>query len=136
MEVRKFILKETLLLALGEIVCLGAMFGVFAMFDRFDLKVVLGGVIGVILALLNFFFLAIMANRAADKAEAQDVKGGKATIKASFWGRMFGLIGLLVLFALTGKCNTLAMVVPVLLGSPIIIVIEFLRKSGGTTHGN
>lgn len=136
MDVRKFILKETVILALGELVCLGVMFGIFAMFDALGWKVVLGGVIGLVLAVLNFFFMAISANRAADKAVEQDVKGGKAIVKSSFYGRMFGLIAMLVLFSLTGKCNTLAMVVPVLLGSPIIMVVEFFRKSGGTTHAN
>lgn len=136
MDVRKFILKETLFLALGELACLGVMFGMFAMFDTIGFKVILGGIIGLILAVLNFFFMAVAANRAADKAVAQDVKGGEATIKASRRFRTIGLLALLALFALSGKCNLLAMVVPVLLGSPIIMVIEFFRKSGGTTHGN
>lgn len=131
MDIRKFIIKETAFLALGELVCLGAMFGIFAMFEAFDRTVIIGGVIGVVLALLNFFFMALAANSAADKAVEQDVKGGKATIKASFYGRMLALVALMYLFVKTGHCNTLALVIPVLLGSPIIMVVEFFRKSGG-----
>ena len=59
MDPRKFIIKETALLALGEAVCVAAMAGIYAMLGSLDYKVLLGGAIGLAIAVGNFFFMAI-----------------------------------------------------------------------------
>lgn len=130
MNSRKFILRETALLLLGEAVCVAAMIGIFAMLGRLDYKVILGGALGALLAVGNFFIMAIASDTAADKAMEQDVKTGKAAIKASYTMRMIVIGVLLFLFAKSGHCNLIAMVVPLFLVFPIIMVIEFFRKSG------
>lgn len=130
MSTRKFIIRETLLLAIGEAVCIAAMVGIFALLNSFSYKVVLGGIIGGILAVGNFFFMAIASNSAADKASEQDVKGGQATIKLSYYGRLVVIGVLLFVFAKSGHCNLLALGCPLFFVFPIITVIEFFRKSG------
>lgn len=130
MSTRKFIIRETLLLAIGEAVCIAAMVGIFALLNSFSYKVVLGGIIGGILAVGNFFFMAIASNSAADKAAEQDVKGGQATIKLSYYGRLVVIGVLLFVFAKSGHCNLLALGCPLFFVFPIITVIEFFRKSG------
>lgn len=130
MSTRKFIIRETLLLAIGEAVCIAAMVGIFALLNSFSYKVVLGGIIGGILAVGNFFFMAIASNSAADKATEQDVKGGQATIKLSYYGRLVVIGVLLFVFAKSGHCNLLALGCPLFFVFPIIMVIEFFRKSG------
>lgn len=130
MKSRKFILRETALLLLGEAVCVAAMIGIFAMLGSLDYKVILGGALGALLAVGNFFIMAIASDAAADKAVEQDVKTGKAAIKASYGMRMIVIGVLLFLFAKSGHCNLIAMVVPLFLVFPIILVIEFFRKSG------
>ena len=132
MNVRKFILRETALLALGELVCSAAIVGVFAMLGHFSYKVILGAAIGVILAVGNFFFMAIASNAAADKAMEDDVKTGKSMVKASYGMRLLVIGVLLFVFAKSGHCNLLALVCPMLFVFPIITVIEFFRKSGET----
>lgn len=132
MNTRKFILRETALLALGEAICLAATAGVFAMLGYFSYKVILGGALGALLAVGNFFFMAVASDAAADKAAQQDVKGGKAAIKASYSMRMVVIGLLLILFAKSGHCNLIAMIIPLFLVFPILIVIEFFRKSGGS----
>lgn len=132
MNTRKFILRETALLALGEAVCVAATAGVFAMLGFFNYKVILGGVLGALLAVGNFFFMAVASDAAADRAMDQDVKGGKAAIKASYSMRMVVIGVLLLLFAKSGHCNVIAMIIPLFLVFPILIVIEFFRKSGGS----
>lgn len=131
MNPRQFIIRETALLALGEAVCVTAMVGIFAMLGYFDYKVILGGTIGLILAVGNFFFMAITSDAAADKAMEQDVKAGKATVKASYSLRLIVLGVLLFVFAKSGHCNLIAMVCPLFFVFPIITVIEFFRKAGG-----
>lgn len=130
MNSRKFILRETALLLLGEAVCVAAMAGVFALLGSLDYKVILGGALGALLAVGNFFVMAIASDAAADRAVAQDVKTGKAAVKASYGLRMIVIGVLLFLFAKSGHCNLIAMVVPLFLVFPILMVIEFFRKSG------
>lgn len=132
MNTRKFILRETALLAIGELVCIAAMIGIFALLGYLDYKVILGGAIGGVLAVGNFFFMAIAANTAADKAADQNVKDGKAVIKGSYFGRLLVIGLLLFVFAKSGHCNVLAMGCPLFFVFPIITVIEFFRKAGGS----
>ena len=131
MDPRKFIIKETALLALGEAVCVAAMAGIYAMLGSLDYKVLLGGVIGLAIAVGNFFFMAIASDMAAEKALEQDVKRGKAAVKASYTLRLVVMGVLLFVFAKSGHCNVLAMVCPLFFVFPIITVIEFFRKAGG-----
>ena len=88
MESRKFVIRKTLLILLGQAVCVAIMLGIFYLLGRFDRSVVLGGIFGGLIATANFFFMAVGATLAADKAEKQDVKGGQATIQASYIGRL------------------------------------------------
>lgn len=130
MNPRKFILRETALLGAGELVCVAAMVGIFAMLGYFDYTVILGGVIGALIAVGNFFFMAIASNAAADKAVEDDVKTGKSMIKVSYGMRLLIIGVLLFVFAKSGHCNLLALVCPLFFVFPIITVIEFFRKSG------
>lgn len=133
MDPRKFVLKETALVALGQTICVAAMIGIFALLGRSDRTVVIGGIAGGALAVLNFLFMAIGASIASDKAMAQDVKGGQATIQLSYIARL-ALIAI-VLFALvkSGLCDVIAAVLPLAFTRPILTIGEFFRKSGGNS---
>lgn len=131
MKSRKFIIRETALLALGQLLCIAAMIGVFALLGHFSYKVVLGGAIGGLLAVGNFFFMAIGSDAAADKASQDDVKTGKAVMKSSYGMRMLVLAVLLIVCAKSGHCQPVALACPLLFVFPIIVVIEFFRKAGG-----
>lgn len=134
MKSRKFILRETALLALGELLCIAAMAGVFALLGWLDYKVIVGGALGGLLAVGNFFFMAIASDAAADKAADQDIKAGKAAMKVSYSMRLLVLGVLLVVFAKSGHCNIWGLICPLFFVFPIIMVIEFFRKSGGANH--
>lgn len=130
MESRKFVLKETALVAIGQALCVAAMIAVFWLLGGYDRSVLLGGLAGGVIATLNFFFMAVVASLAADKAEAQDVKGGQAMIQSSYLVRMVLLF--IILFALvkSGLCNVIAVVLPLAFTRPILTIAEFFRKSG------
>lgn len=130
MDSRKFVFQETAVIAAGQVICVGAMYGIFALLGAFDSTVLLGGIVGAVLSLLNFFFMAVGATIAADKATNQNVNGGKATIKTSYTLRMVLLALVLFAFAKSGLCNVLAMVLPLAFVRPIITVAEFFRKPG------
>lgn len=130
MDQRKFVLKETAIVALGQALCVSAMIGIFALLGLSRLDVLLGGISGGLLATLNFLFMAIFANIAADKAQAQDVKGGQVTIQASYFGRL--IVTAVVAFALvkSGLCDPIATILPLAFTRPILTIREFFRKSG------
>lgn len=130
MDSRKLVLQETAIITIGQVLCVAAMFGIFALLGKFDQTVLWGGILGGVLAILNFFFMAIGANLAADKAEADNVKGGKAIIQGSFMLRYLLLIVVLFAGAKSGFCNVVALVLPLVFTRPILTVGEFFRKSG------
>lgn len=133
MNSRKFILRQTILLFLGELICCAAMVGIFALLGYFNYKVILGGVFGILLAVGNFFFMGLSAHAAADRATQQDQKGGQSIMKTSYRMRLLILGVLLFVFAKSGHCNLIALVCPLFFTFPIIIVSEFFRKSGDAT---
>lgn len=130
MNTKRFILKKLLVLAIGQTIFVAGMCGVFALLDRFDWTVLLGGAIGAVLALGNFFLMAVAADHAADQATDENVKGGKTTIRVSYLVRLLGLFALLFVFAKTGLCHPFALVLPLVAQSPILMITEFFRKSG------
>ena len=130
MNTRRFVLRETGMLAIGELLCVGAMVGIFAILGYYDTTVLVGAIIGCVLAVGNFFLMAVASEAAADKAMNEDVKGGKAAIKTSFQMRLLVLFVVMILLARSGVCHPIAMVVPLLLVRPVLTVVEFFRKAG------
>ena len=130
MDSRKIVFQETAIIAIGQVICTAAMIGIFALLGRFDRSVLFGGILGAVIAILDFLFMAVGTSLAADKAEAQNVKGGKATIQISFLLRHVVMIIVLFAAAYSGLCNVIALVIPLVFTRPILSVGEFFRKSG------
>lgn len=133
MNSKNSLLRQTITVTAGQVLGCAGMIGIFALLNKFDNSVLLGAAAGAILATANFFLMALGANLAADKAEQQDVKGGQALIHISYLGRMIGLFLLLALCAKSGKCNVVALVIPLLFVRPTLTIAEFFRKKGGQT---
>lgn len=132
MDPRKIVLKETAIVAVGQPVCLAVMFGVFALLGRFDGTVLSGGIVGMVLAVGNFFFMALTTSLAADKAAAGDVKGGQKLVKTSYILRLAVLCAVLFAVGKSGLCDVFAVILPQVFVRPTITVAEFFRKSGET----
>ena len=131
MESRKFVFRQTGILAAGQALCTAAMIGVFALIGKFDTSVLLGGIVGGLIATANFFFMSLFVTLAADKAEAQDVAGGQKLIQLSYMGRMLALFLILFLCAKSGKFHLLALVILLVFTRPILTVSELFKKKGG-----
>ena len=127
METRKIVLHETGIIAIGECMGVAVMLAIFALLGRFDRSVVLGGLIGGVLTILNFF---LNANNAADKAVSQDVKSGKSMLQLSYAARLAMIFVVLFACVKSGLCNVFAIVIPLLFVRPTITIAEFFRKSG------
>ena len=130
MESRKAVIRETLAVLLGVTVCAALMCGVFALLHKFDMTVLLGAALGTALTVLNFFSLAMVATRAADRAQQQDVEGGKKLLKGSYPIRILALAVVLFVCAKSGYFNVIALVLPLVFVRPVITVLEFFRKKG------
>lgn len=130
MNSRKLVLVQTGVVAAGQVICTAVMMGAFALLQKFDSAVLLGGIVGVLVAVGNFFAMALTAMIAADKAQAQDVNGGKATMKASMFGRLIVMGVILVVFGKSGYCDVLALLIPQVFTRPILTVWEFFGKAG------
>lgn len=132
MDSRKIVFQETSVIAIGEAICVPLMMLAFFLCGAFDRTVVFGGIAGAVIATANFFFMALSTSLAADKAQQQDVKGGQATMQFSYIFRLLLIFGALFVCAKSGVMNLLALVIPVLLVRPIIMIAEFFRGKGGT----
>ncbi len=131
MDIRKFVLRQTGIIAIGEVIGTAAMVGVFALLGKFDMSILLGGIVGALAATGNFLAMAIGVNAAADKAQQQNVKGGQATIKGSFLLRMAVLFLVLFAFAKSGLCNPVALVVPLVFVRFTLTIAEFFKRKPG-----
>ena len=130
MDSRKFVLMQSLKILLGQAVCVAAMVGIFALLGQFDMTVLWGGIVGGVMATLNFFFMAMGAMMAADKAMEDNVAGGTATVRLSYILRLVVLALVLFAIAKSGICDVFALVIPLAFTRPILTVTEFFRKPG------
>ena len=129
-ESRKLVLRETLTVLIGELIGTALMYGIYALLGKFSVPVLLGGLVGTVLATGNFFFMAVVATLAADRAEQQDVEGGKRMLKGSYPLRLLVLAGVLVACALSGWFDVLAMALPLVFVRFTLTIAEFFKKKG------
>ena len=128
MDNRKEILRQTGEIALGVALCTGLMLVIYYGIGKFSMKVLWGAVAGFALGVLNFLIMAVMACRAADKAQEQDVNAGKVLMQGSYFARLVLLFAVLVVLVKTGWCDPLAMVIPLVFVRPVITVMELMIK--------
>lgn len=131
MNPQKLVFGQTAVVAVGEIVGVGAMLGIFALLGKFNNTVLLGGIVGGVMTILNFFIMAISVNVAADKAKAQNVTGAKGVIKLSYFGRLVLLAVVLFAFLKSKLCNPIALVVPLIFSRITLTFWEFFRRKSG-----
>ncbi len=130
MDSRKIVLKETAIVAAGQLICTAIMLAVYGLLGYFDTKVLLGGIVGVLVATANFFFMAMTVSLAADKAQQQDPEGGKKLVKGAYPIRLLVIAVILFACAKSGYFDVVAMVLPLAFVRPTLTVAEFFRKKG------
>lgn len=128
MDSRKFILRKTAIIAAGQAVCVAIMIGVFYLLGYYNRSVLLGGIFGGIIALGNFFVMAVCADLAADRAEQGNIKSGQLLVRLSFFGRTIVMFVLLFALIKSGLCHVVAAVVPLVFTRPILTLSEFFGK--------
>ena len=129
-ESRKLVLKETAVIAVGEAVCVALMCIVYVLIGKFAISVLLGGLVGLLVAIGNFFALAVVATLASDKAEAGDPIAGQKLMKSSYPIRLLTMAAVLILCAKSGLFDVIALVLPLIFVRPILTIAEFFKKKG------
>lgn len=130
MDSRKIVYRQTGIVAIGQAVGIALMLAVYALLGRLDLSVVLGALVGCAIAVGNFFAMALIATVAADRAEAQDVDGGKKLLQTSYPLRLLVLAGLLLACGWSGRFDPIALVLPLVFVRPALTAAEFFSKKG------
>lgn len=126
--------KQTTAIILGQLFGAAVLVGIFAILGKLDLSVILGSLVGAAVATANFLIMALFANRAADKAQQQDVAGGQKLVQLSYIGRLIGIFGILALCAKSGYFHPLALVLPLAYNRPVLTLAELFQKKGGANH--
>ena len=129
MDSRKIVLRETAIIAIGELLLSAIMVGVFAALDKFSMTVLLSALGGSLVITGNHFFMAVTVSLAADRAAQGNVKQGQSMVQLSSVVRLFVMAGLLFLGIKMGA-NVLALVLPLAFSRPILMLAEFFRKKG------
>ena len=128
MDSRKFILQKTAIIAIGQALCVAVMIGIFALLGYYSRSVLLGGIFGGIIAIGNFFVMAVCADLAADRAEKGNVNAGQSLIRISYIGRTAVMALLLFALVKSGLCHVITAVVPLIFTRPILTLSEFFGK--------
>lgn len=120
--------RETKRLALGIGVADLLMIAVFVLLRRFDYTVVTGAILGTASAVLNFLLLGITVQTAANQQEGQ-----KKLVQASYSLRMMLMCLTVILGAVLPWFHTVAVIVPFLLNTPIILILQAIDRRKAKT---
>ncbi|MBE6657295.1 MAG: ATP synthase subunit I [Ruminococcaceae bacterium] len=124
MKIKNAAVRETVRIAIGEVVVLLLMYIVFFLVDHFDRSVVLGGLLGAFCNILYFFLMCMGLNSALAQP---DQKKQKKSMTVSYFLRLV-VLGIGIAIGLKMDCfNNIAVVVPVLMTRPIIAVLEYFH---------
>ena len=124
MKIKNAVVRETVRIAIGEVVVLLLMYIVFFLVDRFDRSVVLGGLLGAFCNILYFFLMCMGLNSALAQPNQ---KSQKKSMTVSYYLRL-AVLGIGIAIGLKMDCfHNIAVVVPVLMNRPIIAVLEYFR---------
>ena len=125
MKISESIKKETLFLAVVEIILTAIMFAVFLIFKKFSVSVLLGGIIGSVLVLLNFFVMCLSIQKATG---VDDVKTSKNIMRASQALRTLALLALFAVCLAVLKTNVISTLVPVIFPRISVFIRQIMLK--------
>ncbi|MBQ4110864.1 MAG: ATP synthase subunit I [Clostridia bacterium] len=124
----KSVIKEIGRMAIGVLVLYVVMLLIFLVAGYFDSKVVLGGLLGSIYAIINFVLLGF----SVEKSVGKGTKGAQATMGTSYTLRLI-LTAAVVLWAIKAPYfNYVATAIPLVFPRIVIYVLTFIdSKKGG-----
>lgn len=110
------IVKETKRIAVGTVIMLVVMLAVYAVLGKFTVGVLIGGLLGSVYAIFNFFMLGMTLQKAASMTDQQMAH---MKVRSSYSTRMIGMLILAVV----------AFALPFVEGIPCLIALLFPRAT-------
>ena len=119
MQKHQDILQQVGRMALATAGCSAIMLAIYAVVGRFTTAVLLGGLLGTVIAVGNFLALSITVSNALDRAAAGD---NSSVVRTAILAVIY------VLLFHAKVCDPLAALLPLLFAQAAIKLIEFFRK--------
>ena len=123
MQKHRDVLQQASRLAVAVALCIAAMLAVYALTGHFTNAVLLGALIGFVMAMGNFLSLSITVSNAMNRA----ANGGSPQIQTSSVVRPVILVIIYILLFRAGLCDPLAAILPLLFAQVCIKLIDFFR---------
>ena len=125
MQKHRDVLQQASRLAVAVALCIAAMLAVYALTGHFTNAVLLGAMIGFVMAMGNFLSLSITVSNAMNRA----ANGGSAQleIQTSSVVRPVILVIIYILLFRAELCDPLAAILPLLFAQFCIKLIDFFR---------
>ena len=129
MQKHRDIFEQTGRLAVVVALCIAAMLAVYALAGRFDNAVLIGALVGFVLAMGNFLSLSITVSNALDRAaNGGSPQKAQLEIQTSSIVRPVVLVIIYILLFRAKLCDPVAAILPLLFAQVCIKLIEFFRK--------
>lgn len=129
MQKHREILRQVCRLMVALAVCVAIMLGVYALLGAFTSSVVVGAVLGFVLAVGNFVSLSITVSNAMDRAARdKDPQRAQLSIQASGVIRLLVLAAIYILLFRAKVCDPVAALLPLLMAQAVLKLVEFFRK--------
>ena len=137
MKPQKAVIQETRRIAIGTAILCAAMLLVFLVIGKMTGLVALGALIGYVLAVGNFFVMAMDVQRLTegiDPSAENAVKTAKAKMRLSYNRRMLAMVVLLGLAIYFLNVNWIAAVMPLIFPPTVIKAWQLIqnRKTKGS----
>ena len=129
MQKHREILRQVCRLMVALAVCVAIMLGVYALLCAFTSSVVVGAILGFVLAVGNFVSLSITVSNAMDRAARdKDPQRAQLSIQASGVIRLLVLAAIYTLLFRAKVCDPVAALLPLLMAQAVLKLVEFFRK--------
>ena len=129
MQKHREILRQVCRLMVALAVCVAIMLGVYALLGAFTPSVVVGAILGFVLAVGNFVSLSITVSNAMDRAARdKDPQRAQLSIQASGVIRLLVLAAIYILLFRAKVCDPVAALLPLLMAQAVLKLVEFFRK--------
>ena len=125
MKLDPVVKRETAFIAAASLVCAAAVQLGFLLFGKWDMPVLLGGIIGWAMAVLNFFIMSLDVQRAV---ECGDEVQAKMKMRASYTWRMFAMLAVMVVSFVVDAIHWLPVVASVFYPRIVITVRQLWQR--------
>lgn len=129
MQKHKDILRQVGRFTLALAVCVAIMLVIYALLGAFTRSVLLGALVGLVLAIGNFVSLSITVSNAVDRAARDnDPQRAQLSIQASGVLRLLVLAVIYIALFRAKVCDPVAALLPLLMAQAVLKLVEFFRK--------